>query len=101
MTYHKLVRDKIIDIIKENGETPLYRKLNNIEFKQALRQKLQEEVTEYLEDQTIEELADILEVIYALADLDNCNIHRLEKIRQDKAIQRGGFKNKIFLEEVK
>jgi predicted house-cleaning noncanonical NTP pyrophosphatase (MazG superfamily) len=66
----------------------------------VLREKLQEEMREYLTDNNIEELADILEVIYALAEHMKCAPKELEQIRALKAQQRGGFSKGIILERV-
>ena len=71
--YNKLVRDKIPNIIKEKGETPIIKTLNEIEYKKELENKLYEEYKEVIEsngNDRIEELADMLEVIKALAKLE-------------------------------
>lgn len=70
------------------------------EYRKALRRKLQEEVTEFLKAENPEELADILEVIYALASLLKHSPAKLEKIRKKKAVKRGGFKKRIILEKI-
>ena len=98
--YNKLVRDKIPEIIKSKGEIPKTRILNNVEYKEELNKKLQEEMKEYLEDNNPEELADLVEVIYALLDSMNVSIKDFEKLRLEKVEKRGAFKEKIFLEEV-
>lgn len=98
--YNKLVRDKIPDIISENGRTPITRILNKDEYAEALQQKLKEEVAEYLESGEIEELADITEVIYALAKTQGIDQKSLEEIRIKKRTQRGGFDERIFLSRV-
>ena len=72
--YNKLVRDKIPEIIKE-------------------------EVKEYLEDNNVEELADIVEVIYGILNSMNVSIDDFEKVRKGKAEKKGAFKEKIFLQE--
>ena len=64
-----------------------------------MKEKLQEEVDEFLEDSNEEELADILEVIYALCDLHNFDKDRLEELRKNKAKKRGRFKEKTILDE--
>ena len=72
--YNKLVRDKIPNIIKEKGETPVVRVLDEIEYKNELEKKLYEEYKEVIQasgDDRLEELADMLEVIRALAKLEN------------------------------
>lgn len=99
MKYNKLVRDKIPDIIKKNGDTPTTHIANDEEYLEKLLQKLQEEVGEYLENNDIEELADILEVVYALAKTHGISIEELDKVRIDKLNKSGGFEEKIILDE--
>ena len=95
--YHKLVRDRIPEIIRGNGETPLVEILDADRFRRCLEQKLDEEVGEFHESGDPEELADILEVIYALGGLAGCSQDELEEIRRRKREERGGFDQRIFL----
>lgn len=97
--YNKLVRDKIPDIIKAEGRNVKTKVLNDKEYRNELNRKLQEEVKEYLEDNNIEELADIVEVIYGILNSMDISIEEFEKIRKDKVEKRGAFIEKIFLEE--
>ena len=102
--YNKLVRDKIPDIIKNNGETPIIKILSDSEYKFALENKLQEELNEVMRakgNERIEELADLLEVIIALANIENKSFDDVNAIRILKKEKRGGFSKKIFLEDVK
>ena len=101
MQYNKLVRDKIPEIIKSNGDVPVTHIASDNEYKNKLREKLQEEVKEYLESSKTEELADILEVISALADTHQVSFEEIQKSQKDKHEKRGGFKEKIILEETK
>ena len=98
--YNKLVRDKIPEIIKKENRRPITRLLKNEEYINELNKKLQEEVKEYLEDNNVEELADIVEVIYGILDSENVTIEEFETIRKSKAEKRGAFKERIFLEKV-
>ena len=98
--YNKLVRDKITDIIQAEGRTAKYRILDNHEYREELNKKLQEEIKEYLEDNNVEELADIVEVIYGILDFKNVSIEEFEIIRKNKVNKRGAFNKKIFLEKV-
>lgn len=101
--YNKLVRDKIPYIIKEQGETPVVRTLNEIEYKNELEKKLYEEYKEVIEstgDERIEELADMLEVIRSLANLENKHLNDVIEIADKKNEKRGAFEEKIFLEKV-
>ena len=100
-SYKKLVRDNIPDIIKKNGEEPLVRILSDEEYIEQLHIKLQEEVSEYLESGSIEELADIEEVIIGILEAKGESRDELEAIRQEKVKKRGAFKAKIYLEGVK
>ncbi len=100
-SYKKLVRDKIPTIIKENGETPITRILDSDEYLKELNTKLLEEVNEYLESGSVEELADIEEVIIGILNSKNVSREELENVRQEKVKKRGAFKSRIYLEGVK
>ncbi|MDA0745625.1 MAG: phosphoribosyl-ATP pyrophosphohydrolase, partial [bacterium] len=65
-----------------------------------LTKKLHEEVKEFTEQPNLEELADILEIINALAEILTADIAKVEDIRKQKALDRGTFKDRIFLEWV-
>ncbi len=97
--YNKLVRDKIPGIIKADSFTPIAHIANDEEFREKLLEKIAEEVDEFKENEDPEELADILEVVYALASLQNISPEDLEKIRAEKAKKRGVFTEKIILEK--
>lgn len=98
--YNKLVRDKIPEIIKKAGKKANYHILGKSEYLNELDRKLNEEYAEYQADKNIEELADMLEVIYAVSEARGYSVSELENIRQEKAEKRGGFKDMIFLESV-
>ena len=98
--YNKLVRDKIPAIIEGNGEKPVTRILDTEEYMNELNTKLQEEVNEYFADGNVEELADIVEVIYSLLDAKGVSLEEFEKIRVGKVEKRGAFKERIYLEKV-
>ncbi len=95
--YNKLVRDKIPQICKENGQIANIRELNDEEYLKELNTKLKEEVFEYLESEEIEELADLEEVLLAIVEAKKIAYDDFEKIRLDKTQKRGAFKDKIFL----
>lgn len=97
--YNKLVRDKITDIIEADGRIAKYRILDNNEYRQELNSKLQEEVKEYLDDNNVEELADIVEVVYGILNSMDVTIDEFEKVRIKKQKERGAFNKKIYLEE--
>jgi predicted house-cleaning noncanonical NTP pyrophosphatase (MazG superfamily) len=96
---NKLVRDRIPVIIQEQGRKATTRILDDKEYISELRKKLQEEAQEFLTDDTLEELADVMEVIYALAKAKGASKEELENIRKNKAKERGRFEDKIFLIE--
>ena len=97
MIYNKLVRDKIPAIIESQGNIPKLRILAAEEYTAALEQKLDEEAGEYHRDKNVEELADILEVVYALAENIGCTKEELLEVYEKKHKERGGFRNRIFL----
>lgn len=99
--YKKLVRDNIPDICIANGQTPKYRILSDKEYKAHLKAKLKEETKEYLQSSDLEELADILEVVEALADASGSSFDELMNIKKAKAAKNGKFEKKYFLESVK
>lgn len=96
--YNKLVRDKIPDIIKDDNGIPITRILNDEEYLEELNHKLKEELDEYLEDGSIEELADMAEVMRAIISLKKTSYEEFENIRISKVLKRGAFKKRIFLE---
>lgn len=92
----KLVRDKIPQIIRAKGEEPIIYTANAKEYGTRLREKLLEETAEFIASENDpEELADILEVLYALAEHTGIDRQQLEKLRAAKAAQRGGFSDRI------
>lgn len=95
--YNKLVRDKIPQLIQEQGQCPVVRILEDEEYIQCLEMKLDEEVAEYHRDKNLEELADILEVVYAMADHLGASREELMRVYGQKHDQRGGFADKVFL----
>lgn len=99
-TYNKLVRDKIPEIIAGNNQTCKIEILSRENYIKLLDEKLNEECAEYQIDKSIEELADILEVVYAIASAKGISKEELEGVRQEKAEKRGGFTKRIFLNEV-
>ena len=98
--YHKLVRDEIPRIIAESGKRCEVTVLSPAEYLAMVDRKLREELDEYLESGSPEELADLLEVIRAAALSRGSSIGQVEEIRARKAAQRGGFEKRICLEKV-
>ena len=98
--YNKLIRDKIPEIIEASGKTCEITVLGNEEYRQELNKKLQEELQEYYESETTEELADLLELIYAIAEHKGITAKELEGVMLAKREERGGFQNRLFLHSV-
>ena len=95
--YNKLVRDKIPEMICAQGEIPHTRILDQEEYTAHLEAKLDEEVGEFHRDRNLEELADVLEVVYALAENMGHTRQELEAVYVRKHEARGGFRDRIFL----
>ena len=97
MQYNKAIRDKIPEIIQKDGHSCNVKTLSDEKFLEQLEKKLSEELAEYQNDKNPEELADILEVIYRIAQLKGVSKEELEKIRIKKSEERGGFEKNLFL----
>ena len=95
--YNKVVRDKIPEIIADSGKKYNLKQLDDESFLAKIEKKLIEEVNEYSESKDVEELADLLEVIYRISELRGVNSDELDEIRKDKAKKRGIFANNLFL----
>jgi predicted house-cleaning noncanonical NTP pyrophosphatase (MazG superfamily) len=100
MKYNKLVRDNIPEIIESNGKRAKFRVLDIAEYLSFLEKKLDEEVAEFHESKSIEELADIVEVVKALALALDSDIFKLSDTYFKKNTERGGFEKRICLTEV-
>ena len=96
MNQGKLVRDKIPQIIIADGKKPITRILNEDEYLSELDKKLNEEIAEYQEDKSIEELADVLEVMFAICEARGHSVEELMEVRNIKRDKRGGFEQRIF-----
>lgn len=101
--FNKLVRDRIPEKIRCNGEIPYTRVLSDEEFKIELEKKLLEECNEVLKavnhDERIEELADVLEVLCAIGALEGEELNNIISVMESKRAKRGSFSQKIFLEK--
>lgn len=96
--HNKLVRDNIPEIIEKSGKCAVIRTISRDEYLEMLDRKLTEELNEYLSDKSMEEIADLLEVIHAVVKARGSSMEEVEEIRLQKKEKRGGFENKIFLE---
>ena len=97
--YNKLVRDKIPEIIEKSGAKCKVRVLTDSEYLEMIDKKLDEELKEYHKDKNLEELADMLEVIYSATLARGFTLEELEATRAMKKETRGGFEEKILLIE--
>lgn len=102
--YNKLIRDRILEIIEEDGKTYDMEILSKERHEEEIKAKLTEEVHEYQatqnDQEALEELADILELIHAALPLHNASFEQLEEVRLKKKEKRGGFDKGIYLIEV-
>ena len=92
----KLVRDRIPEIIIADGKKPITRILDNDEYLRELDKKLNEEIAEYQADKSVEEMADVLEVLFAICEASGHSVEELMEVRNEKRKKRGGFEQKIF-----
>ncbi len=102
--FNKLVRDRIPEIIEKSGSFCQTKILNEDEYILEINRKMHEELTEYQNAETsediVEELADLLELIHAAAAYHGESIEEVELARIEKAEKRGGFDERIFLVDV-
>lgn len=95
--YNKAIRDRIPEIIEKAGKKCSVKKLNDKEFLPYIEQKIIEESDEYFSSRSVEELADLLEVIYRVAELKGISRDNLMKICKNKREERGGFSKNLLL----
>jgi predicted house-cleaning noncanonical NTP pyrophosphatase (MazG superfamily) len=93
------VRDRIPEVLEKKGIKAVTRTLEDGEYFESLTNKLREEVEEFVKESNEEELADIFEVLGAIIDEKGFTKEAIEEIRLKKLADRGGFKNKVFLEQ--
>lgn len=95
--YNKLVRDRIPEIMAQNGERAHCTTLDDTDYLRELDKKLTEETAEYQESKKLEELADILEVLEAICTARGHSVAELHAVREKKRAERGGFEQRLFL----
>jgi len=101
MKYNKLIRDRIPEIIVEKGQIPVTHIAEEKEYWEKLKDKLLEEVNEFIKDNNKEELSDILEVIDSICKFKGYDLEKIKKIQEKKKLKRGSFDKRIILDEVK
>ena len=99
MRYDKLVRDHIPDIIMAKGESCTTHIADEAEYEAKLFEKLREEAEELVRDKSVGEIADVLEVIDAIAAFKGFSKKEIGTIKQKKFEERGGFSGRVILEE--
>ncbi len=99
MKYNKLVRDKIPTYIRKKGGKPVYHVATRAEYWKKLKEKLHEEIKEFVRDESPEEFADLLEVLGAIANYKKFDRKRIAKLRAKKVKERGRFEKRIVLDE--
>ena len=98
--YHKLVRDRIPEIIEAAGKTCICETLSHEDYLRLLDEKLNEELAEYQASKSLEELADLFEVMQAVVRARGWTMEQLESLRAEKAAKRGRFEKKLLLKQV-
>ena len=96
----KLVRNNIPKMIEDSGKETITHTANEEEYLDSLKAKLKEEADEFLDSGNVEELVDIIEVLYALSELKGITVRQLEQKRRRKASERGRFEKRIILDDV-
>lgn len=100
IVHNKLVRDRIPEIIEASGKTCVVEVMSQDAYIQALDAKLNEELAEYQQSKSLEELADLLEVMGAVVKARGYTWDDLTRVRKEKRAQRGAFDQRILLKEV-
>jgi len=98
MRYNKLVRDKVPEIMKQEGKIITTHIADDEEYWKRLKEKLRLEAAEFTANEKIEELASVLEVIRAICDFKKIEMKDIEVLREKKAKERGGFAKRIILD---
>lgn len=96
---NKVIRDKIPEIIRSSGRECTLKSLDDETFLPELEKKLHEEIDEYIDSQDVEELVDIMEVVYRIAQLRGYSKAELERIRMQKQVNKGAFMRNLYLFE--
>ena len=97
MVDNKAIRDRIPEIIRDSGHSCNVKEMPDTEFLEELDKKLDEELLEYKENRSVEELVDIVEVIRRISELRGTSLENFEKIRSEKVKERCAFEKNLFL----
>ena len=100
LKYNKLIRDRIPELIEQSNRKAITHVADDDEYWGKLKEKLEEEVDEFIETDKEKELADILEIIYTICDFKKIDKKDLEKLRKQRSEERGPFKLKLILDKV-
>lgn len=98
--HNKLIRDKIPEIIEANGDQCEVRVMGEEEFERELKRKLAEEASELKDtprEDLVNEMADVLELLKAIANFYGIDFEQVEKEQIEKRKKRGGFEKRLFL----
>ena len=96
----KLVRDRIPTIIEEDGRKPVFYSADTLEHKRRLFEKMEEELREFREKPSVEEAADMYEVLLAIAEMHRIDMYDVILTADKKRCERGGFREGLVLETV-
>ena len=99
--YNKLVRDRMPEIMRSQGEEPVVRVLTEDEFKQKIRLKLLADAGEArvakTREELVKELADVLEIVDAIADVESVPLDEIQLVKTQRRTERGGFERRVYL----
>lgn len=97
--YDKLVRDRIPEIIESSGNKCEIEVVSDEVALEYLYKKLNEEVSELLEDKNLDEIADVMEVLFAIGSKYGYSEEDVLNRRNEKKDARGGFKDNLILKK--
>ena len=97
--HNKLVRDNVPELIPKNGHKVVYHMAGDAEYRIKLRDKLIEECYEFVANEKIEQLADVMEVVHALMKFHGFSYEDVDTAIRSKREERGGFEKRVILEK--
>lgn len=96
----KLVRDKIPELLMRSGRRPVFRRVSGDELKEYVSAKILEEAKEFATSSEIEELVDLLEIVYFRFQLEGFSVQEAQDLMVRKRQERGGFEGGVVLQSV-